>query len=71
MILQEFSALPKKLRILICVAVLLDGYESFVYLQNDEKYGKQLEQLAKKLAKLEPELRMSLIGTLLRESIIT
>lgn len=63
---QRFRSLSARLRALVAVAVLLDGREAAVYLENDGINGTGLRRAAEELAGLEPELRMPYVGSALR-----
>jgi hypothetical protein len=67
--LQQFYKLTPEMRAQICIAVLLDGSEAHVFLENDAISGEQLSSLADSLAAESAELRIPLLGTLLRESL--
>lgn len=63
---QRLRGLNPRQRALVAVAVLLDGREASVYLENDAVDGAVLKQAAEDLAQLDPELRMPFAGSLLR-----
>lgn len=65
---RTFRALTDRQRALVAVAVLLDGREGGVYLQNDEVNGEGLQKAAGELAAQEPDLRMPYVGSLLRKA---
>jgi hypothetical protein len=65
--LNKFRQLPKRYQCLVAIAVLLDGIDAATYLENDEHYGKDLQIISSSIGKLEPSLRMPLMGTILRE----
>lgn len=65
MAIDEFLQLQARERALVAIAVLLDGMEAEIYLDSDEK----LKSQAAKFAKMKSELRMPLLGTLLRKAI--
>ncbi len=69
MSLQRFRALSDHDRILVAIAVLLDGHEASVYLQSDTFGGDALSRAAQELAGLDPEVRMPLLGKLLRTAV--
>jgi hypothetical protein len=69
MSVDTFRNLPTKEQCLVAVAVLLDGVDAVAFLVNDKLYGSQMATAARELSSLEPELRMPLVGTLLRESV--
>ncbi|MCO6431235.1 MAG: hypothetical protein J5J00_10270 [Deltaproteobacteria bacterium] len=64
--LSSFRNLPARQRALLAVAVLLDGREAPNYLGSEGDDGKRLYQAAEELAAISPELRMPLLGSLLR-----
>ncbi len=51
---------------LVAVAVLVDGREAGTILSFDSENAEQLKEAAEELASIEPELRMPLVGTILR-----
>lgn len=61
-----FDALPARFRALVAVAVLLDGREAAVYLQGDATHGTALRRAADELSAIAPDMRMPMVGTLLR-----
>ncbi len=63
-----FNNLSSFERKLVCTAILLDGFEAVTYLKNDKDKGAEMEVVATALAKLQPELRMPLLATLLRQT---
>lgn len=67
--MKLFQSLSTREQALICVAVLLDGFEASSYLANDLKNGVIFEKLSSDFANLSPELRTPLLGTLLRQSL--
>ncbi len=67
--MQKFRALTPAARALVAVAVLLDGREAGLYLENDEQFGASLKRAADDLASLEIELRMAYVGTMLRAAL--
>lgn len=66
---QKFRALSAHERALVAVAVLLDGREAAVYLENDAQHGMALERAAADLASLDVDLRMPYAGTMLRAAL--
>ena len=64
--LSRYRALGTREKALVAVAVLLDGYDAAEYLSCDKERHTALTRAAKDLAELSPELRMPLIGSLLR-----
>jgi hypothetical protein len=67
--LTTYRTLSPRLRALIAVAVLLDGREAPVFLENDDRFGLELARAADELSRLTPDLRMALAGTLLRQAL--
>lgn len=67
--LSRYKALGVRERALVAVAVLLDGHDAGDYLSCDKNRGTALSRAAKDLADLAPDLRMPLVGTLLREAL--
>jgi hypothetical protein len=67
--LQQFYKLDAEMRAQVCIAVLLDGSEAHVFLENDAVAGEQLSGLAESFAGESPEMRTQMLGTLLREAL--
>ena len=67
--LQRMRALSARSQALLCVAVLLDGMEAANYLEGDAVLGDSLSRSATELAALAPELRMPLVGSLMRSAL--
>ena len=66
---QRFRSLPARQRALVAVAVLLDGREAGMYLENDSVNSAGLKRAAADLAAIDPELRMPFVGTALRAAL--
>ncbi len=66
---QRFKGLTARQRALVAIAVLLDGRESGEYIEKDSVNGSGMKKAALFLASVEPEIRMPLVGTLLREAL--
>ena len=66
---QRLRSLTSRQRALVALAVLLDGREASIYLENDAINGEGLKKAALELASIEPELRMPFAGTVLREAL--
>lgn len=66
---SRFRALSSRERAIVALAVLLDGFDSVDYLGADQERKVALQRAAKDLVELTPELRIPLLGTLLREAI--
>ena len=62
----RLRSLSPKLKTLVAVAVLLDGFEGAEYLERDSVNGAGLKKAASDLAAQPPELRMPFVGTALR-----
>ena len=65
--LSKFRSLSESEQAMVAVAVLLDGHDAVEYLASDKERGTALIRAARDLADLPPELRMPLLGTLLRQ----
>ncbi len=63
---KKFRSLAARQRALVAIAVLLDGREGNVYLQNDAVNGEGRQKAALELASQAPKLRMPYVGTVLR-----
>ncbi|MCB0318036.1 MAG: hypothetical protein KDD56_04710 [Bdellovibrionales bacterium] len=66
----KLRKLKPQMKALTSFAVLLDGREAVEYLANDLNLGNMLSEAAEELASLPIELRLSLIGTELRSSLL-
>lgn len=66
---QRFRNLSAKDRLLVSIAILLDGREASTYLASDSVNGAGLKKAALDVAAIEPELRMPLVGTWLRQAL--
>lgn len=66
---QRFKNLPARQRALVAVAVLLDGRDAATFLENDALNGTALGRAANDVAALDADLRMPLVGTLLRQAL--
>lgn len=69
MSLIRYKSLNADKRALLAIAVLLDGREAINYLGFDSVLDNSMQRIAEEISSLEPELRMPLLGTLLREAI--
>jgi hypothetical protein len=65
MAMEDFLNMPARDRALVAIAVLLDGMEASVYLDDNAEMKKH----AAWFAALQSELRMPLLGSLLRKSL--
>ncbi len=68
--LAQFRKLSPREQALVCVAVLFDGLDAPEVLGTDAENGQILRKLAKELGSLAPDVRMPLLGTLLRGLVI-
>ena len=66
--LSAFRKLSPRLQIQVCIGVLLDGLDSPDILATDASEGQNLKRVAKDLSTLTPDIRMPLVGTLLRRA---
>jgi hypothetical protein len=67
--ISRFRALGLQERALVAVAVLLDGHDAADYLSSDKQHNLALSRAARDLAELPPDLRMPLLGSLLRKTL--
>ncbi len=67
--LQRFIGLTARERAVVAVAVLLDGHDAVDMLASDKERRGLLCRAAKDLAELTPDLRVPLLGTLLRDAL--
>lgn len=67
--LWRFRTLEEREQAIVALAVLLDGHDASQYLASDKTRHSALAKAATDLAELAPELRMPLVGTLLRRAI--
>lgn len=68
--ISRFRALGTREKALVAVAVLLDGHDAADFLACDKERHLALTRAVKDLVELSPELRLPLLGTLLR-SVLT
>ncbi len=66
---QRFRVLAPRQRVLVAMAVLLDGREASGYLKFDAVSGTALSKAADDLAAQPPELRMPFCGSALRQAL--
>ncbi len=69
-ITTRFRMLEARERALVALAVLLDGLDAPDYFGGDRERGLTLSRASKDLAKLTPEVRLPLVGSLLRTALI-
>jgi hypothetical protein len=67
--LSRFRALSYRERALVAIGVLLDGLDAVEHLACDKNRKIALQRAAKDIVALPPDLRMPLLGTVLRESL--
>ncbi len=67
--IARFRSLTVRERAVVCLGVLLDGHDAVDFLGSDKERGTALSRVAKDLASVAPELRMPLLGTLMREAV--
>lgn len=67
--ISRYRALAAREKTLVALAVLLDGHDAVEYLAADKERGTALMRAAKDLVDLSPELRIPLVGTLLRATV--
>lgn len=67
--ISRFEALPARDRVLVGLAVILDGLDAAEYLQGEMTRGGVLADVATEISRLNPEVRLCLIGTLFRKAI--
>ena len=66
---QRFRELSPRHRALVAVAVLLDGRDASLFLDNDAAERERLKQAAVDVSNLPPELRMPFAGSALRAAL--
>jgi len=69
--LSGFRKLAPRQQIQVCIGVLLDGLDAPDILATDAGDGQILKRVAKDLSALAPDIRMPLVGTLLRRAFET
>jgi hypothetical protein len=67
--LSRFRSLSAYEQAIVALAVLLDGHDAETYLQSDSQRHLALSKAANDLSGLAPEIRLPLLGTVLREAI--
>lgn len=66
--LSSFRKLSPELQIQVCIGTLLDGLDSPDILAMDASDGSNLKRIARDLCTLTPDVRIPLVGTLLRKA---
>ncbi len=67
--LAVFRKLTHAQQMQVCVGVLLDGLEAADVLATDAGEPQNLKRAARELASLSPDVRVPLVGTLLRTAL--
>ncbi len=67
--LDKFRSLTTREQAVVALAVLLDGHDAVEFLRSDKVRSSALTRAAEDLVQLTPELRMPLLGTLLRRAV--
>lgn len=67
--LSRYRSLAARERALVAVAVLLDGHDAVDYLSSDKERALALCRAAKDLAALPLDLRLPLLGSILRNEL--
>lgn len=67
--LRRFRGLSAREQAVVAIGVLLDGHDAIEYLSSDISRQSSLVKAARDLAELPVDLRMPLLGTLLRQSL--
>jgi len=68
--LSRLRALGQREQAVVAVALLLDGHDAVDYLSSDRDRRTALMRAAKDLSELPLDLRLPILGTLLREALI-
>ena len=66
-VIEKFMSCSAEEKALLALAVLLDGYDAVDFLMCDAEKGVFLAKIAKDLASIPVEVRVPLLGTVLRE----
>jgi len=66
---SRFKSLGPELQALIATAVVFDGQDALTYLATDAEHGEMLVAIAAAVTQLEADLRVQLMGTLLRDAV--
>lgn len=67
--LDEIENLQDSQKILLLMAILIDGGSAHRNLSCEGVNGRKLEELALKIQALSPDMRIPLVGTLLRRAL--
>ncbi len=67
--ISRFRALSPRERAIVAIAVLVDGHDAPELLSADKERRTPLSRAAKDLVSLPPDLRLPLVGTLLRDAV--
>jgi hypothetical protein len=68
-ILEKLHKLEKNEKLLIAIAVLVDGEKSAPTLALDKEKGAKHSELAKELLEVQEEIRLPLLGSIVRQNI--
>ena len=69
--LSRYRELSRHERIMALIAVLLDGQKGGFYLRSDKERAGAYDEVCSDLVHLNPELRLPLLGTLLRTELMS
>ena len=67
--MRRFSSLGPEMRVLVALSVLCDGAESVDIVSIDRRLGTELAEAARELLLFEPEVRLTVVATELREAL--
>lgn len=65
-LIDSLERLPVRSRVIALTAVLLDGQDAFRFVRGDSSEERVMEDVVNKLASLSIEVRLPLVGTLMR-----
>ena len=68
--LSKLRALSDREQAIVAIAVLLDGHDAEQFLSSDKDRSQALSRAAGDLVQLSPDLRIPLLGTLLRRILV-
>ena len=68
--MKRFSALSDEMRALVAVAVLCDGADAPDIVVLDRKQGNELAEAALELLAFDPDVRLSIVATELRDALV-
>lgn len=67
--MKDIHELPPEQRALVSIAILLDGFDAGVFLDNDVQYQSLLKDVAEELSKEDPASKIPYVGTILRNAL--